>query len=173
MEIIRLDELTQNQVEILQALLTDAFAGDFSESDWQNSLGGARFVGLQNEELVAHGTVVARSMWLDESPITVGYVEAIAVAPNKQKQGIGSLLLNEITQLCLQNYELAMLSTDEKDFYRRFGWQDFPGQSFVLVGDQQIRTAEEDCGLMVLTPESRSFGKISKVCCQARFGDAW
>jgi hypothetical protein len=66
-----------------------------------------------------------------------------------------------------------MLSTGEKEFYRKQGWVDFLGESYVKENGIEIRTEEEDEGLMVLLGVLRSLSIPRKVVCEARDGDFW
>ncbi|NCX01241.1 MAG: GNAT family N-acetyltransferase [Actinobacteria bacterium] len=157
----------------VQKLLVDAFEGEFSEDDWQNSFGGLRLIGSINEEIVAHGAVVPRMIRIDDFEISVGYVEAIAVDPEYWRQGIGTALMKEITSICLKSYQVSMLSTGEKEFYRRLGWIDFVGESYIDLGNEVIRSEEEDEGLMYLPSGEYLVSVPKRVICRARAGDAW
>lgn len=164
--------LDKVESEILN-LLKDAFEGDFSEEDWQHSLGGVRLIGFMNEEIVAHGAVVPRAVRIDDVEEIIGYVEAIAVDPRFWRQGIGTALMEEITKICKSQYQFSMLSTGEKDFYRRFGWVDFKGESYVDLGEKVVRSEEEDEGLMYLGVGKYLNVSPLKVVCKSRAGDAW
>jgi aminoglycoside 2'-N-acetyltransferase I len=154
-------------------LLLSAFEGDFSEEDWQHSFGGVRLIGFMNEEIVAHGAVVPRVVRIDDVEEKIGYVEAIAVDPRFWRQGIGTALMEEITKICKSQYQFSMLSTGEKDFYRRFGWVDFKGESYVDLGEKVVRSEEEDEGLMYLGVGNYLNVSPLKVICKSRPGDAW
>ena len=158
---------------VARNLLNDAFEGDFSGEDWQHTFGGVRFLGFLNDKLIAHGAVVPRKIKVDESDLVVGYAEGIAVAPTYWHQGYGSLLMAEITSFCRSEFSLSMLSTSEKGFYRKHGWSDFEGMSYVLKDGVEIRSEDEDEGLMYLPGLSRDTGSPKKVICESRVGDAW
>ena len=66
-----------------------------------------------------------------------------------------------------------MLSTDEKAFYRRLGWSEFTGESYVLMDGREVRSAEEDDGLMFLPGLATTKKAINRVVCELREGDAW
>ena len=157
----------------LLALLQSAFEGDFSAEDWDHSLGGSRFLGYLDSELIAHGVIVTRRIWLNEIEYQVGYLEAIAVLPKYQRHGYGSKLLTRLTEYAKANYSVSMLSTDEKEFYRRFGWLDFSGESYVLTNGELVRSADEDAGLMWLPGANSDLVELTKAVCEARSGDAW
>ena len=156
----------------LRALLADAFEGDFSQEDWEHTNGGLRFLGYLGAELVAHGSVIRRNVRIDEEDLKIGYVEGLAVAPLYWRRGFGSKLMSEITSYCKNEFRISMLSTGEKDFYRKLGWLDFEGDSYVFRNGVEVRTADEDEGLMYL-PRSVGSLSLAKVVCEAREGDDW
>jgi hypothetical protein len=66
-----------------------------------------------------------------------------------------------------------MLSTGEIDFYAKFGWQRFVGESYVDDHGTTVRTADEDEGLMVYT-ELRHLNHAGVAwVCDWRSGDVW
>jgi len=156
----------------LRALLADAFEGDFSQEDWEHTNGGLRFLGYLGAELVANGSVIKRNVRIDEEDLKIGYVEGLAVAPLYWRRGFGSKLMSEITSYCKTEFRISMLSTGEKDFYRKLGWLDFEGDSYVFRNGVEVRTADEDEVLMYL-PRSVGSLSLAKVVCEAREGDDW
>ena len=169
-----LDSDFTTQIEsALQSLMSEAFEGDFSEEDWQHTFGGMRFLGYMDNQLIAHGAVIQRWMDVDGERKLVGYVEGIAVTPTLWRKGFGSLLMAELTTYCRSEFPLSMLSTGEKDFYRRHGWSDFAGESYVSNAGVEIRTEDEDEGLMYLLGASQDNVSPRKVVCESREGDAW
>jgi aminoglycoside 2'-N-acetyltransferase I len=169
-EVVDVDSDTEISI---RALLDLAYEGDFSYEDWEHTFGGRHFIGFLDDTIIAHGSVVPRNIFIDGKSLTVGYVEAIAVLPSHWRQGFGSQLMQQITKFCQDNYELSMLSTDEDQFYKRLGWKQFQGESFVKNGDSEVRTAEEDEGLMFLTGKSSQIREIRRAVCESRSGDDW
>ncbi len=157
----------------IRELLHGSFEGDFSEQDWQHTLGEYRFLGHIDDELIAHGAVVPRKLIIDGEITTAGYVEAIAVKQTFWRNGHGTALMRAITEHCLSAFSISMLSTDEKAFYRRLGWSEFTGESYVLMDGREVRSAEEDDGLMFLPGLATTKKAINRVVCELREGDAW
>lgn len=172
--ILQVDEdFVADNLSAIKNLLSDAYEGDFSEEDWLHSFGGVRFLGTLNNEIVAHGAVVPREVLINEKMTTIGYLEAIAVATNHQGQGVGRQLLSSISDFCLSEYQISMLSTDEFGFYENFGWKQFKGKSGVLLGTEVILTPDEDEGLMYLFGKTGSSQEILTAYCDSREGDHW
>lgn len=157
----------------LRELMANAFEDDFSDDDWNNTYGGMRFFGHLEDRLIAHGAVVPRKMHIDGKSVDVGYVEAIAVEPKHWRNGYGSLLLTEITSFCKSEFPLSMLSTDEKDFYSKSGWRAFQGMSYVLQDGKEVRTEDEDDGLMFILGNEPGLKEPCRAVCNSRSGDAW
>jgi aminoglycoside 2'-N-acetyltransferase I len=169
-EVIDVDSKTASSIRLLLEL---AYDGDFSSEDWEHTLGGQYFLGLRDDIIIAHGSVVSRKMFIDGRALTAGYVEAVAVLPAYWRQGFGTQLMTQITQFCYDNYELSMLSTDEKHFYKKLGWRQFQGESFVRNGESEFRTIEEDDGLMFLPGKNCGTNEIRRAICEPRSGDDW
>lgn len=166
-------DLSKQAEFTLKELLSDAFEGDFSEEDWQHTFGGMRFLGHHKDQLIAHGAVVKRWMQVDGLKTLVGYVEGIAIAPAFWRKGFGSLLMAELTSYCRKEFQLSMLSTDEKSFYRKQGWLDFEGKSYVLKNGLERQSQDEDKGLMYLVGANKVMDAPMKVVCESREGDSW
>ena len=171
-EQIDFDIVLENPM-LIRNLLNDAYEGDFSEQDWQHTFGGARFIGTLDEQIVAHAAVVPRAVLINDLPMTIGYLEGVAVSSKFQGQRLGSQLLQYVSDFCRSNYEISMLSTDEFDFYGKFGWQRFNGTSGVMQDSMKTLTPEEDDGLMYLAGKSTKSIEISTAYCDWREGDCW
>lgn len=157
----------------VQTLLDLAYEGDFAPEDWEHANGGVHFLGYVDDELVAHGAVVSRLMDIADATLAVGYVEAVAVHPAVQGNGLGTTLMRAITEHCASKFEVSMLSTDEHVFYARLGWRRFIGESYVRTFEGVRRTQDEDGGLMMLLPDTHLPLLTSMVICNDRPGDAW
>ena len=164
--------LNHNVLEIAK-LLEDSYEGDFSEEDWLHTFGGVRFVGTLENQIVAHAAVVPRAVLINDLPRTIGYLEGVAVSPKFQGRGFGSHLLQYVSDFCQSNYEISMLSTDEFDFYGKFGWQRFKGVSGIMHNSVKALTPQEDDGLMYLAGNSIESIEIATAFCDWREGDCW
>lgn len=169
-QVIDVDSKTASSI---RSLLELEYYGNFSSEDWEHTFGNQHYIGLLDNIIVAHGSVVPRNMFINGQGITVGYVEAITVLPAYWRQGFGTQLMTQITQFCHNDYELTMLSTHEKQFYEKLGWRQFLGASFVRIGELEVRTAKEDEGLMLLSRDNCGTSEIRRATCQPRIGDDW
>jgi len=167
------NNLSKLELKYIHNLLIEAFEQDFSAEDWQHTFGGTRVIGLIENKVVAHAALVPRRIWLDDIAHQVGYLEGVAVLPKFQKQGFGSELLASVSNFASKNYQWSMLSSSEKHFYRKQGWQDFLGQSFVLINDTAIATQTENDGLMCLAMGKHQIPSPMRAVCEPRSGDYW
>ncbi|MEI5101391.1 GNAT family N-acetyltransferase [Streptomyces sp. PmtG] len=122
--------LTAADVTAARALMDLAFEGDFSDEDWDHGLGGMHALVHDAEGLLlAHGSVVARRVLHNGRSLRVGYVEAVAVRPDRQRQGLGGRVMTALEEIVDRAYDLGALSPSEgaEKLYRAHGWQTWTG----------------------------------------------
>jgi aminoglycoside 2'-N-acetyltransferase I len=170
-------DLTPAERDSLRKLLWAAFAGDgdgFTEEDWEHALGGIHVLAEAGGELVAHASVVPRELHVGGRPLATGYVEAVATAPDRQRQGFGTAVMREIGEIIWAGYELGALGTGEHAFYERLGWRTWRGPASVRAPDGVRRTPDEDGYILVLeTPASPALDFDAPISCDWRAGDVW
>ncbi len=171
-------DLAETEIAVIRALLDVAFGDDederFTDADWDHAVGGVHFVLDLDGEIVAHASVVDREIHVDGRPLRTGYVEAVATDPDRQGQGIGSVLLADVTAWIRERFELGVLGTGRHHFYERFGWQTWTGPSAVRTPDGLRRTPDDDGYILVLrTPTSPPFELTAPISCDWRPGDVW
>ena len=158
----------------IRQLLVAAFEGDFSEDDWQHTLGGWHVVVADSGTVVSHAAVVPRDLHVGDRPVRTGYVEGLATATARQRQGLGSLAMAAVGELLRGRFEMGALSTGRHHFDERLGWERWLGPTFVRHGSQAIRTEEEDDGIMVLRHGPGSGVDLrASLSCESRKGDDW
>jgi aminoglycoside 2'-N-acetyltransferase I len=157
----------------IRELLDTAFEGDFSDADADHAAGGIRVLAVDGDTIIGHAALIGRQMQVNGVTVTVGYVEGVAVHPDRQGQGHGRALMQIISARAQETYAVSMLSTGEQGFYEKLGWVRFLGKSYVTENEQMVRTADEDEGLMVLTAEASWHSRDCVVVCDWRAGDVW
>ena len=171
-------ELTTAEVAAIREILASAFGNDeeerFTEDDWLHGVGGTHFVVDIGGEIVGHASVVERDLHVGDRPLRTGYVEAVAVAPDRQGSGFGSLLLDRVTTFIRDRFELGALGTGRHHFYERLGWRTWTGPTFVRTPQGTHRTHDEDGYVMVLaTSSSPPLDLTARISCEWRQGDVW
>ena len=175
---LRTDELTPSEIADIRDLLWAAFGDDeeksFEEHDWEHALGGMHFVLDLDGTVIGHASVVDREIHIGDLAPRTGYVEAVAVAPDHQGSGFGSVLMGDVGSWIRERYELGALGTGRHAFYQRLGWRTWVGPSSVRTAGGTQRTPDEDGYILVLeTPPSPSLDLSAPISCEWRSGDVW
>jgi len=138
--------------------LTDLCVAAFNE-DWEGyweSIGpGVHVIAEEPERgVVAHAAIVDRLLYPGEATLRAGYVEAVAVAPDLQRHGLGTQVMEVIDSMIDEKYELGALGTGSHAFYARLGWVTWQGPTWIRERDGHLeRSPDEDGNIMVrLTP---------------------
>ena len=172
--VIATGEASTEVLTEIRALLDEAFLGDFSDDDWEHALGGTHVVVVDDGVTIAHAAVIARVLEVGSRPVSTGYVEAVAVAPAKQREGLGTIAMAEVAELVRCEFDMGALSTGSPGFYKRLGWQLWVGPTNVRRGQDATRTEGEDGGVMVLRfGPSADVDLTAPLLCEARTGDDW
>ena len=144
------DGLTEDERAQMRALFAAAWAGRFSQEDWDRTFGGLHVLRRVDGELMAHGAVIERTLWLDGAPLRVGYLEAVATRPANQGRGHGSAVVDALDAIVREDYELGALSTGRRSFYERLGWLLWRGPLAVRTAEGDVPTVFERGAVLVL-----------------------
>lgn len=141
--------------------LTDLCVAAFDEpwdGYWESIGPGVHVIAEDAQHgIVAHAAIVDRLLYPGDGVLRAGYVEAVAVLPDRQRGGLGTLVMEEIGRMIDQSYELGALGTGSQPFYERLGWVVWQGPTWIRHADRRReRSPDEDGGIMVretpLTP---------------------
>ncbi|MDQ3766493.1 MAG: GNAT family N-acetyltransferase [Actinomycetota bacterium] len=158
----------------IRRLLARAFEGEFSEEDWAHTIGGWHVVVTDGGATLSHAAVVPRVLEVADRPLNAGYVEGVGTAPERRREGLGSLVMAKVSELIPNEFDMGALSTGRHEFYDRLGWERWRGPTFVRRGSETVRTEEEDDGVMVLRfGPSRDVNLTAPISCEGRRGDDW
>src|ERR1700741_1158232 len=143
-------ELTPEFLSALKRMLEEAYGEPLNE-DWDHALGGVHFFITEDDEPIAHASVVERHLEIGDQEFRTGYVESVATRPDRRRRGLASRVMQAATAHVLEEYHLGAMSTGENDFYGGLGWGTGGGPTFVRRPDGElVRTEDEDGGVMVL-----------------------
>jgi len=176
---VRTGELSADEVVAIRRLLWAAFPpdhalGGMTEDDWQHALGGTHFLLEDEGGLVGHAAVVERILHVAERPIRTGYVEAVAIQPERQRHGLGTRLMEAVDEHINAGFDLGGLGTGEQPFYERLGWEIWQGPTSVRTPSGLERSADEDGYILVLrTRSSPPLLLTDPISCDWRRGDSW
>lgn len=159
----------------LRTLWHGAFGDGFSDDDAAHAYGGAHVLARDGGTLIGHASAVPRRIRFGDQPWrTIGYVEAVAVHPDRQGEGIGHLMMKKLHEEICFRWPLALLSTGRATgFYERLGWERWLGLSYTQAATNVVLDGEHG-GLMILRVDQSVVPDLSVgVTCEDRMGDAW
>jgi aminoglycoside 2'-N-acetyltransferase I len=176
LRVVRSGELTPAEWSTLTELCVAAF--DEPWVGYWESIGPGIHVLADDSErgIVAHAAIVDRPLYPGEATLRAGYVEAVAAWPDRQGQGHGTRVMEEINRLLDEGYELGALGTGRQSFYARLGWEVWQGPTWVRQRDGSLeRTPDEDGGIMVrITPATPPDLDLSlPIAVDWRPGEVW
>lgn len=80
-------------------MVTEAFDGDFAETDWEHALGGMHALIWHHGAIIAHAAVVQRRLLYRDRALRCGYLEAVAVREDWRGKGLVTALLDGAEQV--------------------------------------------------------------------------
>ena len=167
-------ELDVATLAAIQRMVVGAFPGNFDDHDWDHALGGIHAIIEEEGSVVAHGAVVQRRFLHGGRALRTGYVEAVAVRPDRQRRGLGAAVMTALAPVIRGAYAIGALAASERagGFYTSLGWLRWRGATWVHSPDGIERTADEDGGVYVL-PQGTQIDLAGDLVCDWRDGDVW
>ena len=158
-------------------MVVEAFDGngvEFTDADWEHSLGGMHALICHHGALIAHGAVVQRRMIYRGAALRCGYLEAIAVREDWRGQGLAMAVMDALEQVLRGAYQVGALSSSDagRHVYVSRGWLPWQGPTSVLAPAGVTRTPDDDHSLFVL-PVSIDVDPTAELTCDWRNGDVW
>lgn len=171
-------DLADAELSAVRALLDEAFDGDFGDHDWQHALGGTHALVHVEGRLVGHGSVIQRQLLHGGRMLRAGYVEAVAVAPDRRRQGVATAVMDALEAVIRADHDLGALSASEDGagLYAARGWLLWEGPTSVLTTEGTRRTPEDDGSVFVLPgprPGPVPLDLRGELTCDWREGDVW
>lgn len=176
--LIHTSDLDTETVLGTRRLLTQAFrdspGGEFTDADWDHTLGGMHALIMHRGALIAHGAVVQRRLLYGGVALRCGYIEGVAVQQDWRGQGLGHAVMDALEQVIRGAYEVGALSASEPSerLYRPRGWLHWRGATSVLSPTGPVRTPGDDGSVFVL-PVSLDLDPGADLACDWRGGDVW
>ena len=155
-------------------MVTTAFAGDFTDDDWEHALGGMHALIWRHGAIIAHAAVVQRRLFYRGNAVRCGYVEGVAVREDCRGQGLVHALLDGVEQVVRGAYQVGALSSSvrARRVYAVRGWLPWHGPTSVLAPTGPVRTPDDDDTIFVL-PVGISLDTSAALMCDWRAGDVW
>jgi len=155
-------------------MVNDAFAGEFTDTDWDHALGGMHALIWNRGAIIAHGAVVQRRLLYRGAALRCGYVEAVAVREDWRGQGLAIAILDACEQVIRGGYQLGALSSSDRGrrLYTLRGWLPWRGPTSVLAPGGPTRTPDDDSSVFVL-PVGINLDETAALTCDWRDGNVW
>ena len=171
-EVLHTADLAPPMLDSLRELMEASF-DDWGTDDTDHTFGGIHAMVWDSGVPVAHAALVQRSLLIGGRPWRAGYVEGLAVHPNRRRQGLGTAVMQAVEQVATHAYPITALSTsqDARGFYEARGWVRWLGPTGVLTPSGFERTPDDDGGIYVLT--SHPVDSSATIACDWRAGDVW
>jgi aminoglycoside 2'-N-acetyltransferase I len=173
-------ELGPADLAAVRTLLDDAFAGhpdgEFTDFDWDHTLGGMHALAWEGPDLVGHACVVQRRLLHRGRALRTGYVEAVAVRTDRRRMGYGAAVMARAERLVRGAYDLGALGSAEgaTGFYAARGWRPWQGPTSALTPDRGIvPTPDVDGWIYVFPVAPTPLDLTASLTCDWRDGDVW
>lgn len=152
------DQLTPERFAEIDAVCEAAFRFPFAQV-WDRVGHGLHVLAEVDGRIVSHAMLVDRRIYTGvqlDTALDGAYVENVATLPEAQGQGHGTAVMEEVSRIIGEEYEVGALGTRDQAFYARLGWLVWHGPTFVRTPDgERVRTAGADGEVMVyLTPRT-------------------
>lgn len=172
--LVHTSDLDTETLHSARRLLDDAYAGEFTDADWEHTLGGMHALIVHRGALIAHAAVIQRRLLYGDAALRCGYVEGVAVQESWRGQGLGNAVMDAAEQVIRGAYQVGALSASGagERLYRPRGWLNWRGRTSVLAPEGFLRTPDDDGAVFVL-PVGTDLDPDSDLACDWRDGDVW
>lgn len=177
--LIHTSDLDAETLQHARGLLVGAYGGEFTDADWEHTLGGMHALIAHRGSLIAHGAVVQRRLLHHGTALRCGYVEGVVVQQDWRGQGLGHAVMDALEQVIRGAYHVGALSASgaEEKLYHPHGWLRWRGPTSVLTPNGVVRTPDHDGAVFVLptvpTNGATELDPGAELTCDWRDGDAW
>ncbi len=166
--------LTDAERRAIRVLLDDAFADGVTDDDFEHALGGMHALLWEGSKPIAHGSVIMRRLVHNGKAIRTGYVEAVAVRPDRRRRGHAHQVMAVLEEIIRAAYQLGALGSSQMalGFYASRGWQPWRGTISIVTPTGIVRIPEGEDAIYVF-PVTAALNWTGDLACDWRNGDAW
>lgn len=170
-EVARAEDLTTAHRAEIISLCAAAYEENFDHL-FEMLPGSTHVLARLEGKLVSHAEWVTR--WLQpegQELLRTAYVEAVATAPEYQKRGFATAVMNEL-RAQIGSHDLGALSPFDVAFYGRLGWELWRGPLAIRMERGLLPTPDEEVMILRLagTPNLDLSGRLTA---EWREGELW
>lgn len=170
-------ELSQDDLDSAEMLVRAAFGDSFRTHDWLHGADGVHVLLTEAGQVLAHASVVTRTLRHDGETFTTGYVESVAVRNDQQGRGLGRVVMDHAEAIIRAEHQLGALNAVDTaaPFYAARGWRPWAGHTQADTPHGVVDTYDPDDRIFVLPVASSidRFSESSPLICDWRGGDLW
>lgn len=170
-------ELSQQDLVSAEALVRAAFGESFRPHDWLHGVGGVHVLVAEGDALLAHASVVTRTLRYGSEAFVTGYVEGVAVRAGQQGRGLGRLVMDHAEAIIRAQHQLGALNAVESaaPFYAGRGWEPWCGLTQADTPEGVVDTYDPADRIFVLPTVSTGhrLEESTPLICDWRVGDLW
>jgi aminoglycoside 2'-N-acetyltransferase I len=170
-------ELGRDDLDRAEALVRSAFGESFRAHDWLHGVDGVHVMVAEAGQLLAHASVVSRTLRHADKTFTTGYVEGVAVRDDQQGRGLGRVIMDQAETIIRARHQLGALNAVDTAaaFYAARGWQPWAGHTQANTPHGVVDTYDPHDRIFVLPLASATdrFAESSPLICDWRVGDLW
>ena len=150
--------LRENVIQLCEV----AFDDDFGRLVTRRP-GAVHLLAFHDDTLVGHACWTSRRLRIeDRTDLDAVWVEAVAVNPLRQRQGIGSRLMARLASE-IHGAMIGALTATDVPFYERLGWERWSGDALEVRANGQLVPLAEPLMILRLptTPACGLFGTVA------------
>ncbi len=165
-------DLTLAERDHIVALCTRAFEQDFADL-FDFVTNSMHVLAYRENRLIGHACWTTRWLQPDGHPaLRTAYVDAVAIDPADQGQGIGSAVMRRVADEARDFALNALSSTQAVGFYERLGWERWRGPTAVRT-PQGVVPTPEDTVLILRTATTPALDTAGLLIADPRGGQPW
>ncbi|WP_189339194.1 GNAT family N-acetyltransferase [Williamsia muralis] len=105
--------------------------------------------------LIAHASVVPRTLWHNDHSFSTGYVEGVAVRADQQGRGLGRVIMDHAESIIRERHDIGALNAVDTaaEFYAARDWRQWTGPTAALSSTGLIDTYDEEDRIFVFRPQ--------------------
>jgi aminoglycoside 2'-N-acetyltransferase I len=175
LQIAHTADLDATALKAARGLLDLVFGDEMTDQDWEHALGGMHALVWEAGTLIGHASVIQRRLIHEDRALRTGYVEGVAVHPDRRGEGHGATVMEPLERIVRRAYDLGALGSTEEaaGFYAHRGWRRWQGETWALTPAGRVRTKDDDGGVYVLEPPGVPLDIQGELTCDWREGDVW